>query len=275
MAAKLVPINTSAATPSAISTGRAVTLKADQLPSDPTAIPKTFADLDGVVRSFTSMISWNVAAHLGFTFVNADMSASSQIFVQDFILFKDVESNGQKVRYGVGTRTAVSVTSSSASANVTSVPFIAASTSFGFASASAEFVTPGLVSPKIASLVPLPKSLNLETYLEFQNAAAQIRDLIFDSATSVVPQILWVTVEEPDNTDFEDAMARAWALEQIARGHNIYDSVTKHGDSSPHFKEVVRHVYLEIAGTTSDSQLPDDVAKARAKKLELGFSVSP
>ena len=60
------------------------------------------------VRSFTSMISWNVAAHLGFTFVNADMSAS-WIFVQDFILFKDVESNGQKVRYGVGTRTAVGI----------------------------------------------------------------------------------------------------------------------------------------------------------------------
>jgi hypothetical protein len=267
--ANVLPINKSAAE---VQAGAGLTLQADALPAN---VPTTLADLNSGVQQFISTVSWSVAASLGFTFVSTNFSTSSQVYVQDFLVYKKIDGNGQTALYGVGTRIAVAISSTSASANISSLPFIAASSTFGFSKAEVSFSTPGLKSDKIISLFPKTTSITVETYSEYVNAAAQINNLIGDPSTQVTPQLLWVTAETPEQKDYDAAMARAWALQEISRGYNIYYSIIKnHSDMSDHFKDVFRQVYLDVAGITAEGDLPDELAQAKARKLLLSFKVS-
>jgi hypothetical protein len=81
---------------------------------------------------------------------------------------------------------------------INAVPTVAAAIQLGLAEASATFEVRGMSSRKISSLIPIVDKLDVEKYAEFSEAQKAIKDLVWDTETSVDPVVLAVMGDTRD-----------------------------------------------------------------------------
>jgi hypothetical protein len=195
---------------------------------------------------FTSQLSINVATQLKIPFGASDNSLSRKIFIQEYAKFKDINVDEKYVRWGVSIRWIINIKIINTSAEISSLPMVAAAAQVGYINATARFQVVGLNSSKITSLIPAPAELNIETYMEMKNAFSSIKALIHDSSTSVKPQILSVLAEVPeeDENKFDEAIAITWALLCFKKGKSMTDSFINKKSKS--FNDVVKTTYTML-----------------------------
>lgn len=234
--------------------------------------PKTLQELD-TADSFTSVLSVDAAAALKIPFGTMEGKFSRKIFVQDYLHYTDLQDQGQKIRWGVGIRWIVNIKQLDGKAEISSLPYVAASAQLGYVQAEARFQVLGLNSPEIVKKTPAPLPLNTETFSEMNGALKDIKSLIWDSNTLVKPKILAVLGQERPHTDsqYDEALAVSWALSKIKDGDTLRDALDEIKNESSLFEDTVRGVYLDIVKSSEQNYRPDVDAKDKARRLLKGL----
>lgn len=199
---------------------------------------------------FTSQLSVNAATELKIPFGAVDNKFSRKIFIQEYAKFIDIKEGAQSVRWGVSIRWIVNLKINNASAQISSLPMVAASAQVGYINASARFQVIGLSSSKITTLMPSPAELTIDTYVEMKNAFSSIKALIHDSTTIVKPQILSVLAEVNEEKDqyFQEVLAVSWALTCLQNGKSLANAQLK--NKNQYFNETVKATYEQILDGT-------------------------
>lgn len=225
---------------------------------------------------FTSVLSIDAAAKLGVPiFGSAEGKLARRIVVQEFLRFVDDKSSTPVKRWGVGIRWIVNAKSLSAEAKVSSLSFLSASAQIGTVEATSKFQLVGIQSDAINAALPTRSNLDVEAYVEFQQAFDKIKNLITAPETQITPQVVGILAEVKPSTDetYEAALATGWGLSKIDEGRSLQQALDEFKSGSVFFEDTVRSVYLDVAKTTDPLQKPGAEVRARAHRLLNGLRV--
>jgi len=223
---------------------------------------------------FYQRLNVNAAVALGLQIATSEMSFSRHIVVQEHLQFKQFEDDKQRVLYGVGIRWIVDVNVLDTRANLSNLPMVVASAEFGYAQASIKFEVRGLSSAQVTAAVPVPTQLNVEKYAEYSNALKIIKSLMFEKETKVTPDIVAINAKEKKHQypALTDGLAASWALACISRGKPL-SAALNHPMPGDRFKEVIRAVYVDVAGISEFDLRPDDGVRRHATQMLGGLKV--
>jgi len=243
--------------------------------NEPTVdIPQKLEDLD-TEDSFTSVLSVDAAAALKIPFGTGEANVSRKIFVQDYLRYKDLQDNEKKVRWGVGIRWIVNIKQTDVKADISSLPFVAASAQFGYVQAEARFQVLGLSSKEITTLTPAPSPLNTESFAKFDLALNEIKKRMWDENTIVKPKLIAILGETLPRMEskYEESLAITWALSRIKDGDSLQMALIKIKGESPLFADVVTGVYIDVVKSSEERNNPDADAQKRAERLLKGIYI--
>jgi hypothetical protein len=238
-------------------------------------VPKSLKDLDSGEIVSTYQFSVDMALALELPIGSTEAKFARKIFIQEYSNFREITDNDQKLRYGIAIRWIANIKMLDVKANISSMPFVAASAQFGHVEASARFQVVGISSHKITQLMPNPANLDLESYVEMKNALTEIKKLIWDSETKVTPQPLAVfgEISEREEEKYEEAIAVAYTLNCIREGKKLLDTLRLTDDKSDLFKNVAQSIYHDITKNSEINVKPSEESRKEAERLLYGFSV--
>lgn len=153
-------------------------------------IPKTLQELDSGEGSWSKVLSTQVATSLQIPFLPIQVKGQQSVFIQEYSKYRDVTQRTGKVRYGIAIRWIISMTQLDAKAKLDQANLIAASVEFGYARATAKFEVIGMQSREIGKLIPAPDTLTVDQYALFAQRLAMIKELVWEPATIITPQLL-------------------------------------------------------------------------------------
>jgi hypothetical protein len=148
--------------------------------------------------------------------------------------------------------------------------------------ATARFQIIGMTGPGITAAQPIPADLNLETYAEMSNAFDQLVQLRDTNKVTLVPQVFALLPDSPSqDSDYQVAVARTWALRAMVGGNTRGQAVSKFvptsNPKSPNtlLQSAIEEVYKRVAGITDDTTPVSPSAKSKASGLMAGVRVDP
>jgi hypothetical protein len=224
--------------------------------------PSIFADIeDGKIeipslltelvnaKTETVKLSVDAALKLQIPIGSTDNKLSRTIFIQEFKQYKEITKNQETIHFGISIRWIINIQKLNSSANITSLPMIAASGQFNYVNASARFEVNGISSKEITALIPAPKDLTTETYVEFNEAFLKIKNSIWDENVTITPKILGIYANISDSNEslFDDSVTISYALKMISKGKSLGKALENASDGSK--RDLITSVYLEIAHT--------------------------
>lgn len=239
--------------------------------------PSIFADIaEGIIempsllteltnaKTETIKLSVDAALKLQIPIGPTDHKLSRTIFIQEFKQYKEITKNQETVHFGIGIRWIINIQKLSSSANITSVPMIAASGQFNYVNASARFEVNGISSRDITALIPAPKDLTTETYVEFNQAFIKIKDKIWDDNVTITPKILGVYANLSDKNEnlFDESVTIAYALKWISKGKTLHKALENINDDAK--RDLIKSVYLEVANISELNGLISNASKEKA-----------
>lgn len=228
-------------------------------------IPAGLSDLTNE-KTETIKLSVDAALKLQIPFGSADNKLARTIFIQEYKKYRALTKNEEMVHYGICIRWIVNIEKLNAMARISSLPLVAASGEFNYVNASARFEVIGISSPAITKLIPAPKDLTTETFTELNNAFNKIKDKIWDKDIQIMPKILGIygSIADKGASVFDDSVVISYALRMISRGNNLGKAIMNIRDDSK--RDLIKTVYLEIAGTTDPYAEINKESKDRASK---------
>jgi hypothetical protein len=235
--------------------------------------PLGLASLTDGFRIFNYSMSQAAAAKLNVILGGASGSADKKVFVYDFMFYKDdVDKGGVPITWGAGVRLVIVAKTIAATANVSSLPAIAASAQFNLIEASYNLQTVGMSGPKIVTAVPNAGSYDVEKHVELLRAIDAIRDAANDKTTVVTPKLIKLDVREDDT--YIEAVARTMALRAFAIGKSCNQA--KDGLGSGHSttsRSAVEAIYKDLQGKCSGDLPTDRVMQVRVNQylVEAGW----
>lgn len=213
------------------------------------ATPTSLAELTNA-KTETIKLSVDAALKLQIPVGNTDNKLSRTIFIQEFKQYKEIVKNQEIVHFGISIRWIINIQKLNTSANITSLPMIAASGQFNYVNASARFEVNGISSREITALIPAPKDLTTETYVEFNDAFMKIKEKIWDEKVTITPKILGIYANIVDKNDslFEDSVTISYALKMIAKGKSLGNVLEDINEDTK--RDMITSVYAEVTNTT-------------------------
>jgi len=223
-------------------------------------------DLSGLTDGFTVFnysMTTSAAAKLNIPFTNLAGTGDKRVFVHDFMFYKkDEDSCGNPQTWGAGVRVIITARSVSASANLISLPAVAASAQFSFAETQYTFATIGMSGPKIAAVAPNAGSYDIEKHVELMKAMDNIRDLATDPTTVITPRLVSVDVREDDV--YIDQLARVMALRAFANNRSCQNAKGSLANNhSATADAAVEAVYKELMNKCTGDKPTNPVLLAR------------
>lgn len=226
-------------------------------------MPSLLAELTNA-KTETIKLSVDAALKLQIPIGSTDNKLSRTIFIQEFKQYKEITKNQEIVHFGISIRWIINIQKLNSSANITSLPMIAASGQFNYVNASARFEVNGISSREITALIPAPKDLTTETYVEFNQAFIKIKDKIWDGNVTITPKILGVYANISDKNEnlFDDSVTIAYALKLISKGKTLQKALENINDDAK--RDLIKSVYLEVANTSELNGLINNASKEKA-----------
>lgn len=212
-------------------------------------IPTSLAELTNA-KTETVKLSVDAALKLQIPIGSTENKLSRTIFIQEFKQYKEIIKNQEIVHFGISIRWIINIQKLNASANITSLPMIAASGQFNYVNASARFEVNGISSREIIALIPAPKDFTTETYAEFNEAFMKIKDKIWDENVTITPKILGIYANIADKNEslFDDSVTISYALRMIAKGKTLGKALENINEDTK--RDLITSVYMEVAKTT-------------------------
>jgi hypothetical protein len=211
-------------------------------------VPSLLTELTSA-KTETIKLSVDAALKLQIPIGSTDNKLSRTIFIQEFKQYKEITKNQEIVHYGISIRWIINIQKLNSSANITSLPMIAASGQFNYVNASARFEVNGISSKEIIALIPAPKDLTTETYVEFNDAFMKIKDKIWDENVTIAPKALGIYANIADKNEslFYDSVTISYALKMIAKGKLLGNVLMNISEDTK--KDLITSVYSEITNT--------------------------
>ncbi len=217
-------------------------------------------------KTETIKLSVDAALKLNIPIGSTDNKLSRIVLIQEYKKFKEITKNTETVHYGIGIRWIINIQKLCSSANISSLPMVAASGQFNYVNASARFEVNGISSQEITKLIPAPKDLTTETFFELNEAFIAIKEKIWAPETSITPKILGVYADyQNEQTSlFEESISIAHALNCIAKGKKLEKATLGITDNS--LIDQIKAVYMEITNTNELNKTITEAQKSKAKK---------
>jgi hypothetical protein len=227
------------------------------------AIPSLLTELTNA-KTETIKLSVDAALRLQIPIGSTDNKLSRTIFIQEFKQYKEITKNQEIVHFGISIRWIINIQKLNSSANITSLPMIAASGQFNYVNASARFEVNGISSKEITALIPAPKDLTTETYVEFNQAFIKIKDKIWDKNVTITPRILGIYANISDKNEnlFDDSVTISYALKLISKGKTLEKALEKINEDAK--RDLIKSVYLEVANTSVLNSSINSASKEKA-----------
>jgi hypothetical protein len=228
-------------------------------------MPSSLTELTNA-KTETIKLSVDAALKLQIPIGSTDNKLSRTIFIQEFKQYKEITKNQEVVHYGISIRWIINIQKLNSSANITSLPMIAASGQFNYVNASARFEVNGISSKEITTLIPVPKDLTTETYVEFNEAFVKIKDKIWDDNVTITPKILgiYANISDKNENIFDDSVTISYALGMISKGKTLGKALENISEDTK--RSLITSVYLEVANTTELNKSISDSSKVVALK---------
>lgn len=228
-------------------------------------IPSLLTELVNA-KTETVKLSVDAALKLQIPIGSTDNKLSRTIFIQEFKQYKEITKNQETIHFGISIRWIINIQKLNSSANITSLPMIAASGQFNYVNASARFEVNGISSKEITALIPAPKDLTTETYIEFNEAFLKIKDSIWDENVTITPKILGIYANISDSNEslFDDSVRISYALKMISKGKSLGKALENASEGSK--RDLITSVYLEIAHTADLNGSISNSSKEKALK---------
>lgn len=217
-------------------------------------------------KTETIKLSVDAALKLQIPIGSIDNKFSRTIFIQEFKQYKEIVKAQERIHFGISIRWIINIQKLNSSANITTLPLIAASGQFNYVNASARFEVNGISSQVITSLIPAPKDLTTETFGEFNQAFLKIKDKIWDKDTNITPTIIGIYANFSNNSEnkLEDSALIYYALKMISKGKSLDKALEEISDESK--KEIVKNVYFEVTESSDINSPINNSSKQKALK---------
>jgi hypothetical protein len=228
-------------------------------------IPSVLTELTNA-KTETIKLSVDAALKLQIPIGSTDNKLSRTIFIQEFKQYKEITKNQEIVHYGISIRWIINIQKLNSFANITSLPMIAASGQFNYVNASARFEVNGISSKEVTALIPAPKDLTTETYVEFNEAFVKIKDRIWDENVIITPKILgiYANISNKNECLLDDSVTISYALKMISKGKTLDKALEDISEDTK--RDLITSVYLEVANTTELNGLISNASKEEALK---------
>ncbi len=228
-------------------------------------IPSSLIELVNA-KTETVKLSVDAALKLQIPIGSTDNKLSRTIFIQEFKQYKEITKNQETIHFGISIRWIINIQKLNSAANITSLPMIAASGQFNYVNASARFEVNGISSKEITALIPAPKDLTTETYVEFNEAFLKIKNSIWDENVTITPKILGIYANISDSNEslFDDSVTISYALKMISKGKSLGKALENASDVSK--RDLITSVYLEITHTADLNGSISNSSKEEALK---------
>jgi hypothetical protein len=240
------------------------------------ALPEKLGDL---VQSETTgqLYSAKTASKLGFVVGSVEAKYNKMLFIHEYRNYVPLRDEDERALYGIAIRWITELSDFSGNVNLSSLPAISASAQLGMVKATSRFEVAGITSKAINEAMPASSALkmNVESFIEMQQCFDNVKNLIWDEQTQFHPQVLAIygDLREQSDAEYMDDVAVSWALSCIRNRRNRADAIKKHNKGSARFNDVVKSVYIDILGTESFDDKPDEMQSRRAQELLQGLEM--
>jgi hypothetical protein len=240
---------------------------------DQTKIPQTLEDLIEV-NTFSYELSATRAAKLSIPVAgNIGGGTERRVIIKERVGSKTVRGNsGKQYKFGYAIRFCVTVNKWDAKFQAT-IPAISAQAELGNIQASWMMNVRGITGEKIDSILPSPKDLKVETYIEAMRAIDDLIKAVRDPTTRFRPGVA-VAVADPTTLEarFSRSLAEGFALTSVARGLSRGGAEADLGWADPIGGQAIADVYERLDIGPVDE--PSKPTRERAKVLLKGLKVA-
>jgi hypothetical protein len=183
--------------------------------------------------------------------------------VLDVLRFRDL----YLFRSAVVIRLTIDTVVRDARANITSIPWLAASGTYGYSSSIARLEIMGASSPQFAKVLPTSEEFSTANIAKWMIAVDKIRALLEEPDTYIDP--IWMNYPPSgcaEDSWMNDAVAATYTIGTLARGETLTDALKDAPKAATtQAIERIRAIYQTLVGVSPDAPVPLDVRqRARA-----------
>jgi hypothetical protein len=198
-----------------------------------------------------------VAAALSVGVISAGEASTNQgkeIHVYDFMYVKDDrDCSNNLVTWGAGVRLVITVKKLDVSISVSGLAAFAASAQLQKAEVSVKMEVVGLSGSKIAAAAPSAGPYDVVRHSEFMTAIDKIKQLAYDSSTTVTPQK--ISMQIIDTYIFMQALIFNHAIVNIVNKKNYEYALSKLKTPSLQNVELLKGAYKTLVGRADGTDI--------------------